>query len=99
MPQRSNFSSRVYDVVRRIPKGKVATYGQIAALVGSPRGAQAVGWVMHSLDVFRYPWHRVINRMGMISTTCETHTRELQKQLLQAEGVEVNERDGDYWVN
>ncbi len=48
-----NFNDRVYDIVRRVPKGKVISYGQVAFLAGSPRGARAVGWALHRNP---YPW-------------------------------------------
>jgi len=91
-----NFNKKVYDVVRVIPKGNVATYGQIAALLGSPRAARVVGWAMHAMDslpsdLFKlYPWWRVINSKGFISTTCEEHTYELQKKLLEKDKIKVN---------
>lgn len=57
-----NFFSRVYRMIRRIPKGRVATYGQIAAFCGSPRASRQVGWVLHALDGHKeqknIPWHR-----------------------------------------
>ncbi|MEK7518970.1 MAG: methylated-DNA--[protein]-cysteine S-methyltransferase [Patescibacteria group bacterium] len=87
-----SFNQRVFAVVRKIPKGRVATYGQIAALIGSPRAAQAVGWALHSLDARpdnSVPWQRVINRLGYISTTCLEHTADEQAFLLQKEGVKV----------
>ena len=95
----TNFFSRVYKLVRSIPPGRVATYGQVASLLGSPRGARVVGWALHLLDGQSIPWQRVINGRGEISTTCETHTKLLQKQLLEAEGVDVNDRSGVYVVD
>ncbi len=89
-------------MVRSIPRGRVATYGQIAAFCGSPRGARMVGWALHVLKEDRLreiPWHRVINRQGMISTTCEEHTRELQKRVLEHEGIKVAERSSTYWID
>jgi methylated-DNA-protein-cysteine methyltransferase related protein len=110
-----NFNKKVYEIVLRIPKGKVATYGQIAALVGSPRAARVVGWAMHAMDKIpaspkrkrgeppeqarHYPWWRVINSRGMISTTCLEHTARTQKDLLVRDGVEVKEREGNSWVD
>lgn len=95
-----NLFERIYYIVRKIPQGKVATYGQIAALAGSPRGARMVGWALHILEHHRkIPWQRVINREGRISTTCEEHSKNLQKALLEAEGIKVRERDGNYWID
>ncbi|OGE86154.1 MAG: hypothetical protein A3J48_00860 [Candidatus Doudnabacteria bacterium RIFCSPHIGHO2_02_FULL_46_11] len=93
----------IYKVVKAIPKGKVASYGQVAVMVGSPRGAQMVGWALHDMDQSSgqtskksrgltweaVPWHRVINARGEISTTCREHSAALQAGLLQEEGVEV----------
>lgn len=57
------FRKRVYDIVARVPKGKVATYGQVALLAGIPRAAREVGWIAH-LGPSNLPWHRVVNRFG-----------------------------------
>ncbi|MFB0536550.1 MAG: MGMT family protein, partial [Anaerolineae bacterium] len=57
-----DFFSRVYRLVSMIPRGKVASYGQIARMLGSPRGARTVGWALHGLpEGTDVPWHRVIN--------------------------------------
>lgn len=80
----------VYVVVRRIPRGRVASYGQVAALVGSPRGAQMVGWALRALppntDV---PWQRVISARGEISIENLQWPKDLQARLLRQEGIEV----------
>lgn len=97
-----NFFKRVYAVVPQIPKGTVATYGQIAALIGSPRAARMVGWAMHAIDnngLDKMPWQRVINREGRISTTCETHDCHEQAKLLRKDGVHVTQRNGNYYVD
>jgi len=98
-----NFYTKVYAMTRRIPRGRVATYGQIAALCGSPRAARQVGWALHELDgtsdMSIVPWQRVINRQGMISTTCEDHTAMQQAALLTSEGVAVTKKDGAYWID
>jgi methylated-DNA-protein-cysteine methyltransferase-like protein len=72
--------------VRRIPRGHVATYGQIAALLGRPRAARAVGHAMHEcpLDV---PWHRVVNASGGISRRARMDSMLTQRLLLVREGV------------
>ncbi len=87
-----NFFERVYGVVKKIPRGKVASYGLVAALCGSPRAAQQVGWALHQLDhnpqlLKSIPWHRVVNSKGHISTTCHIHTAEMQKTMLEKEGI------------
>ena len=90
-------------MTKKIPSGRVATYGQIAAMCGSPRAARQVGWAMHaiddSLDKRNIPWQRVINRHGMISTTCLEHPAEEQAFRLQREGVQVTKKDGNYFIN
>ena len=82
----------VYEVVMRIPRGRVSTYGRIAALTTVPRGARGVGWALHGLDPDRsqvVPWWRVINAAGRISNE---YNAALQRELLEAEGVVFNER-------
>ena len=93
----SDFYQEVYQLVRVIPSGRVATYGQVAALLGKPRGARLVGWALNTCpkDV---PWQRVINRKGMISIENLRASKALQAELLEAEGITVNFTDGNYWV-
>lgn len=84
----SRFFLQVYRVVQLIPPGKVATYGQIAALLGHPRAARTVGWALHALpEGSDVPWHRVINARGRISTSCWEHDADLQRRRLEAEGI------------
>ena len=81
----------VYDLVKRIPPGKVSTYGRIAQLTPVPRGARGVGWALASLspDQARVvPWWRVINAAGRISNEFNA---ALQRELLEAEGVVFDE--------
>ncbi|MFA4872684.1 MAG: methylated-DNA--[protein]-cysteine S-methyltransferase [Patescibacteria group bacterium] len=98
-----NFFQRVYGIVALIPRGNVASYGQIAALAGNPRAARVVGWALHVMTPAQYqdiPWHRVINSRGMISTTCREHPASLQAALLRKEGIAViTRRDGSGWVD
>ncbi|MCL5435547.1 MAG: methylated-DNA--[protein]-cysteine S-methyltransferase [Patescibacteria group bacterium] len=97
-----SFNRRMVVYVKAIPRGHVATYGQIAALCGSPRAARAVGWALHALseaELRLTPWHRVINREGRISTTCREHDANLQAALLKKEGISVQYRDGNYFVD
>lgn len=94
------FSDKVEKLVRQIPKGKVASYGQIAALISSPRAARVVGWSLHQMDTdSTIPWHRVINSKGYITTTCESHSANLQKSLLEKEGIEVKKKDDLWWID
>ena len=81
--------ARVYDVVRRIPSGRVATYGGVAREAGLPGRARQVGYALAALpDEADVPWHRVINARGEVSTRSGGHGVErLQRTLLEAEGV------------
>ncbi len=84
---RTPFTDRVVRIIRRIPRGKVASYGQVAALAGAPAGARQVARLLHSLSrIERLPWHRVINSRGTISLPGAGG--ELQRDLLEREGVE-----------
>ena len=97
-----NFFDQILENVHKIPYGRVATYGQIAALSGSPRGARMVGWALHQAADFegkKIPWHRVINRQGMISITCLEHLAEDQAYLLKKEGIKVEYTGGNYSVD
>jgi methylated-DNA-protein-cysteine methyltransferase-like protein len=85
---------RIYAVIRRIPRGRVATYGQVADLAGLSGHARQVGYALHALpDDSRVPWHRVINARGEISLRSNSNDR-LQRMLLEDEGVyfEVGDR-------
>lgn len=89
-----SFFEQVYRLVAQIPTGKVVTYGQIATVLGRPRAAKMVGWALHQLPEQRnLPWHRVINRKGSISYDLKNPGLSLQKQLLEAEGVEFDAHD------
>ena len=89
MPTASSSYPKIYAAVSRIPKGRVATYGQIAALAGLPRQARLVGYAMHALPADSdVPWHRVVNAAGKISLRADALGHdELQAQLLRREGV------------
>jgi methylated-DNA-protein-cysteine methyltransferase-like protein len=82
--------ARIYAAVRRIPKGRVATYGQIAALAGLPRQARQVGYALAALREARVPWRRVINARGEISPRSDPGPERLQRALLEREGVRFN---------
>lgn len=80
----------VYELVRRIPPGRVSTYGRIAAMIAVPRGARGVGFALHALGPDQsqvVPWWRVINAAGRISNA---YHAELQRRLLEDEGVRFN---------
>ena len=80
---------QIYAVVARVPRGRVVTYGQVAALAGLPRQARLVGYAMHGLpDGSTLPWHRVINAQGKVSVRSFAGPSEgLQRHLLEEEGV------------
>ena len=81
---------RIYDVVKQIPKGRVATYGQVAAMAGNPRWARVVGYALHSNpDPEHIPCYRVVNRNGEVSKAFAFGGENVQIQLLEAEGIEV----------
>ena len=83
-----NFYERVYALVRQIPPGTVVTYGQVAALLGTPRAARAVGYALRFLPAGTdVPWHRVINHRGQISLRTPIESPLLQRVLLEEEGV------------
>ncbi|HEY2420577.1 MAG TPA: MGMT family protein [Neobacillus sp.] len=84
-----SFTERVITIIKNIPEGHVMTYGQIAALAGSPRAARQVVRALHSMSrKHRLPWHRVINAKGQIALTEEESYNE-QLWSLESEGVEV----------
>jgi methylated-DNA-protein-cysteine methyltransferase-like protein len=84
--------TRIYRVVARIPRGRVATYGQIAELAGMPRAARQVGYALAALrdDARAIPWHRVLNARGEVSVRSEPGFEDLQRMLLEREGVRFN---------
>lgn len=81
----------VWGSVKRIPRGRVATYGQLAALLGMPRHARQVGYALSATpENMKIPWHRVVNAEGRISLRLkhwDTGSDDLQRILLEAEGV------------
>jgi len=86
---KDGFFTRVYAAVRRIPRGRVATYGQIALLLGVPRGARAVGWALRALrehSATTVPWQRVVGAGGRISLRGGSGPF-VQRKRLEAEGV------------
>lgn len=84
---------RIHAVIKRIPKGKVATYGQVARLAGLPRHARQVGFALAALPgSSRLPWQRVVNAAGTVSPREHPNSRERQTALLAREGVRLDER-------
>jgi methylated-DNA-protein-cysteine methyltransferase-like protein len=89
------FPDDVYAIVRKVPRGRVITYGAIAQLLGEPRKARQVGWAMAATPETkpRIPWHRVINARGEISQRHTPTAEHVQRERLEAEGV-VFDADG-----
>jgi methylated-DNA-protein-cysteine methyltransferase-like protein len=84
---------RIYAVVRRIPAGRVATYGQVATLAGLSGHARQVGYALHALpERSTVPWHRVVNAQGGISPRSVPGAELVQQQLLAREGVPLDAR-------
>lgn len=87
----SNYDA-IFSIVRAIPAGKVATYGQVARLAGIPNGARIVGYRLKNLPVNTcLPWHRVVNARGQIALPTESPSYTRQVRRLGTEGVEVND--------
>ena len=90
-PPTPDSRTRIYAVVKRIPRGRVATYGQVAILAGLDGHARQVGYALHDLPArSNLPWHRVINARGEISPRSAGDSHELQRMLLEAEGVDFS---------
>ena len=93
MRNNDSFYNKVYETVRRIPKGKVATYGQIAALCGAPKASRVVGSALHrNPEPVSIPCHRVVNRFGGLAPAFAFGGQQVQKSLLESEGVKVSEQ-------
>ncbi len=89
-----NTFEKIYEVVKTIPEGKVATYGQVALLAGNPRWARVVGYALHvNPEPGIIPCHRVVNREGKVAPGFAFGGEGVQRQLLETEGV-VFESDG-----
>jgi methylated-DNA-protein-cysteine methyltransferase-like protein len=87
------YTSEVKRIIKRIPFGKVSTYGFIAAMAGNPGAARQVARILHSSSrKYKLPWHRVVNRHGKISLK-PFNGYEVQKRLLEKEGVVFDEND------
>ena len=87
-----NFFENVYELVKKVPKGKVVTYGEIAREIGNKRMARQVGWALHvNPDPGVIPCHRVVNRFGELSSAFAFGGVNRQAELLRAEGVEVED--------
>lgn len=92
MDNEKNTFEKIYDVVKQIPKGKVATYGQVAALAGNRRWARVVGYALHvNPDTEQIPCHRVVTKEGNVSSAFAFGGANRQISLLEAEGVKFQD--------
>ena len=83
-----NSFEKIYEIVCRIPEGKVATYGQVARLAGNPRWARVVGYALHANPAFgKIPCHRVVTKEGRTAPAFAFGGSDVQKAMLEAEGV------------
>lgn len=89
---KNSFKLQVYELVKKIPKGKVMTYGQIAKKIGRPKAARAVGNILHQNISLQVPCHRVINRKGRIACHFAHGGEKKQRQLLLKEGVKFKDK-------
>lgn len=86
------FFEQVYDVVRQIPKGRVTSYGAIAAALGTRKSARMVGWAMNNAHAQgNVPAHRVVNRQGLLTGKMHFATPDQMQQLLEAEGIVIKD--------
>src|ERR671912_403812 len=86
-----NYRERVYRIVRKIPSGRVMTYGQLAEILGVGYTPRTIGFVMHGSDD-KTPWHRVLNAQGACSTGRIVIPHDKQQRMLEHEGVKFNDR-------
>ncbi len=95
LPEGDAAVAAICAVIRRIPKGWVATYGQVATMAGLPRRARLVGYVLRHLDpAIQIPWHRVVNAKGEVSYTLSRNGGDdEQRRLLEEEGILFNVGD------
>ena len=82
-----NFNEKVYEIVKKIPKGKVTTYGTIAIKLGNKRWSRQVGWALHSNRSSSVPCHRVVDRTGRVASNFAFDGAKEQRRRLESEGV------------
>lgn len=87
-----SFKDEVFKIVRKIPKGKVSTYGEIAVRLGKPKWARQVGWALHQNKDKNTPCHRVVDRNGRLAPNFAFDGAEEQKRRLEAEGVHFRDK-------
>ena len=92
MPELTELSCKIINVIKKIPKGKVATYAQVAHLSGRPKAIRRVVWILHACSKsHELPWQRVLNSKGQIAFSPETRHFRLQKKLLMKEGIKFSQ--------
>jgi methylated-DNA-protein-cysteine methyltransferase-like protein len=89
LDKHASFFEDVWDVARQIPKGRVTSYGAIAAYLGAKSSARMVGWAMNAAYKKEVPAHRVVNRNGMLSGKAHFSPPEKMEQLLKKEGIKI----------
>ena len=95
-----DFGERVISTIKQIPKGHVMSYGQVAAIAGSPRAALTIGKILRRRsEKDNLPWQRVINSKGILSIVNMNFPAELQAKLLQEEGIKVENSAGNFHVD
>lgn len=91
--KQDGFFAAVYNAVKQVPRGKVASYGRIAALAGNPRAARMVGWALHvNPDPEHIPCYRIVTAAGAVSSAFAFGGGNVQREMLIADGVEFDER-------
>lgn len=91
MKEKNSFDV-IYEIVSEIPRGKVASYGQIAELAGNRRWARVVGYALHAVEEgSSVPWHRVVKKDGEVAGGAESNSGRYQTELLRSEGVEFSD--------
>lgn len=87
----NNFFEKVYEITRKIPAGKVTTYGAVAKCIGSPKAARMVGWALNKSSFQKdfVPAHRVVNRNGLLSGKQHFGNFDTMKELLESEGIKI----------
>lgn len=99
MKTNTGFFNAVYEAVKLIPRGKVATYGTIARLTGRPKAARYVGYALHvNPQPITIPCHRVVDREGRLAEAFAFGGRDAQRALLESEGIEVKDGKVDLTV-
>lgn len=91
------FEAKARELIKRVPFGRVASYGQIAGMAGSPRAARAVGWIFRR-NVIQLPWHRIINSSGRISIINIDVPASQQAAMLEEEGIAIIKKNGQLWI-